>query len=100
MLSALTISPLIFLASLIAKLDFPDAKESNVLLRSNSRSKSERRKFVSENYEVIMLIGDNLADFNDDFEEKISEERTKLTDNLSPSGKVLFTSSIFFLIFF
>ena len=30
-----------------------------------------------------MLLGDNLADFNDDFEEKISEERTKLTDNLS-----------------
>ena len=30
-----------------------------------------------------MLLGDNLADFNDDFEEKILDERTKLTDNLS-----------------
>ncbi len=66
----------------LKKLGFPDAKESNVLLRSNSRSKSERRKFVSENYEVIMLIGDNLADFNDDFEEKLSEERTNYSDNL------------------
>ena len=27
-----------------------------------------------------MLIGDNLADFNDDFEEKLSEERTNYTD--------------------
>ena len=28
-----------------------------------------------------MLIGDNLADFNDDFEEKLSEERTNYTDD-------------------
>ncbi len=66
----------------LKKLDFPDVKESNVLLRDDSRSKSERRKFVSENNEVIMLIGDNLADFNDDFEVKLLEERTNYTDNL------------------
>ena len=67
----------------LKKLGFPDTKKSNVLLRSNNRSKSDRRKSVYKDYEVIMLLGDNLADFNDDFEEKISEERTKLTDNLS-----------------
>ena len=67
----------------LKKLGFPDAKKSNVLLRSDKRSKSDRRKSVYKDYEVIMLLGDNLADFNDDFEEKISEERTKLTDNLS-----------------
>ena len=60
-----------------------DAKKSNVLLRKDNRSKSDRRKSVYKDYEVIMLLGDNLSDFNDDFEEKISEERTKLTDNLS-----------------
>jgi 5'-nucleotidase (lipoprotein e(P4) family) len=64
----------------LKKLGFPDAKKSNVLLRSDSRSKSERRKSVSDKFEVIMLIGDNLADFNDDFEEKLSEERTNYTD--------------------
>ena len=67
----------------LKKLGFPDTKKSNVLLRSNNRSKSDRRKSVYKDYEVIMLLGDNLADFNDDFEEKISEERTKLTDKLS-----------------
>ena len=67
----------------LKKLGFPDAKKSNVLLRSDNRSKSDRRKSVYKDYEVIMLLGDNLADFNDDFEEKISEERTKLTDDLS-----------------
>ena len=67
----------------LKKLGFPDAKESNVLLRGDTRSKSERRKSVSDNYEVIMLIGDNLSDFNDEFEKKISQERTNYTDELS-----------------
>ena len=67
----------------LKKLGFPDAKKSNVLLRNDWRSKSERRKSVFKNYEVIMLLGDNLSDFNDEFEEKLSTERTKYTDNLS-----------------
>ena len=50
----------------LERLGFPNAKESNVLLRGDTRSKSERRKSVSDKYEVIMLIGDNLSDFNDD----------------------------------
>ena len=66
----------------LKKLGFPDAKESNVLLRGNTRSKSERRKSVSDNYEVIMLIGDNLSDFNDEFEIKLYDERSDQTDKL------------------
>jgi 5'-nucleotidase (lipoprotein e(P4) family) len=66
----------------LKKIGFPNAVNSNVLLRSESRSKSERRKLVFDNYQVIMLIGDNLADFNDEFEEKLSEERKNYTDNL------------------
>jgi 5'-nucleotidase (lipoprotein e(P4) family) len=67
----------------LKKLGFPNAKKSNVLLRNDGRSKSERRKSVFKNYEVIMLIGDNLSDFNDEFEEKLSTERIKYTDDLS-----------------
>ena len=52
-------------------------------MRSEGRSKSERRKSVSDKFEVIMLIGDNLADFNDEFEEKLSKERINYTDELS-----------------
>ena len=66
----------------LKKLGFPDAKESNVLLRGDSRSKSERRKSVSDNYEIIMLIGDNLSDFNDEFEIKLYDERSDQTDKL------------------
>ena len=64
----------------LKKLGFPDAKKSNVLLRNDNRSKSKRRKLVSDKFELIMLIGDNLADFNDEFEEKLSKERTNYTD--------------------
>ena len=66
----------------LKKLGFPDAKKSNVLLRGDTRSKSERRKSVSDNYEVIMLIGDNLSDFNDEFEIKLYDERSDQTDKL------------------
>ncbi len=66
----------------LKKLGFPDAVTSNVLLRSESRSKSERRKLVLDNYEVIMLIGDNLSDFSDDFETKLSNDRSELTNKL------------------
>jgi len=66
----------------LKKLGFPDAKESNVLLRGDTRSKSERRKSISDNYEIIMLIGDNLSDFNDEFEIKLYNERSDQTDKL------------------
>lgn len=67
----------------LIKLGFPDAKKSNVLLRNDDRSKSDRRKSVYKDYEVIMLLGDNLSDFNDEYEDKLSKERIKYTDDLS-----------------
>lgn len=66
----------------LKKLGFPNVSESTVLLRSDSRSKSERRNSISDGHEVIMLIGDNLSDFNDEFEVKISEERISYTNEM------------------
>ena len=66
----------------LKKLGFPNVSESTVLLRSDSRSKSERRNSISDGHEVIMLIGDNLSDFNDEFEVKISEERINYTNQM------------------
>ena len=44
--------------------------ESNkFFLKSDGSSKAERRSLVSEDGEIIMLIGDNLADFHNAFEE-------------------------------
>ena len=69
----------------LKNLGFPNAKKSNVLLREDDRSKSDRRKSVTDYYNVIMLIGDNLADFNDEFESKLAKERTNYTDRMSDS---------------
>ena len=66
----------------LKKLGFPNVSESTVLLRGDSRSKSERRNSISDGHEVIMLIGDNLSDFNDEFEVKISEERISYTNEM------------------
>ena len=66
----------------LKRLGFPNVSESTVLLRSDSRSKSERRNSISDGHEVIMLIGDNLSDFNDKFEVKISEERINYTNEM------------------
>tara|TARA_B110000503_G_C7087509_1_gene387979 strand:- start:117 stop:932 length:816 start_codon:yes stop_codon:yes gene_type:complete len=43
--------------------------QSDVLLKTSSSSKIERREKVFVDYNVVMLIGDNLADFNDQFDE-------------------------------
>ena len=66
----------------LMRLRLPNVSESTVLLRSDSRSKSERRNSISDGHEVIMLIGDNLSDFNDEFEVKISEERINYTNQM------------------
>ena len=66
----------------LKRLGFPNVSESTVLLRSDSRSKSERRNSISDGHEVIMLIGDNLSDFNDEFEVKTSEERINYTNEM------------------
>lgn len=60
---------------------FPDVSEQTVLLRQNrNSSKSERRMKVAKDYRVVLLIGDNLDDFADDFERIPTVERFAETD--------------------
>jgi 5'-nucleotidase (lipoprotein e(P4) family) len=42
-----------------------------ILLKSNSPEKSNRRNQVEQSHNIIMLIGDNLADFNDVFDDNL-----------------------------
>jgi 5'-nucleotidase (lipoprotein e(P4) family) len=56
---------------------FPFATDDHLLTRSdlsyssgNTSSKAGRRARVSENYEIILLIGDNLNDFSEFFEDR------------------------------
>jgi 5'-nucleotidase (lipoprotein e(P4) family) len=61
----------------LRNLGLPQADSAHVLLKTQTSNKIERRKQVLDKYQVVMLLGDNLADFEGIWEEK-----------LSPSGRL------------
>ena len=66
----------------LQKLGFPQADEEHILLRDISSDKGIRRRKVAENYQIVLLIGDNLIDFDDVFRKKNIEERFNWADSL------------------
>lgn len=54
-------------------LEFPFAEEAYVLLKKESSSKDARRAIIRENYNILLLIGDNLGDFEGVFDERSVE---------------------------
>lgn len=48
-------------------LNFPNADKEHIFLRTTSSNKTERRNKVTEQHEIILLIGDNLTDFSEIF---------------------------------
>lgn len=67
----------------LQKLDIASASEKHLLLRSSESSKEIRRQEVLQNYQIVMLFGDNLADFSQVFDgEKSTAARQALTDSL------------------
>jgi 5'-nucleotidase (lipoprotein e(P4) family) len=51
-------------------LGFAFARKENMFFRDKVSSKRERRDKVSEKYEIVMLIGDNLNDLSEVFENR------------------------------
>ena len=51
----------------LIKYNFPNADSAHVFLRKEKSDKTDRRNFVAENYVVLMLVGDNLTDFTQEF---------------------------------
>lgn len=64
----------------LQKLQLPDADTTHLLLMSTTSGKEPRRQKVMSNYNVIMLMGDNLNDFTTAFEKRSSDDRKKETD--------------------
>ena len=62
----------------LISLGFPFKESTQMLLRTNSRDKDERRKSI-ENYNIIMFIGDNLGDFDSTFFDKDNKERWEIS---------------------
>lgn len=57
----------------LQKFGFPNADSSHVLLKTNTSSKDERREQIRENYEIILLLGDNLGDFDGLFDDRSTD---------------------------
>ena len=51
----------------LKKFGYPFADEKHVLLKSVSSDKTDRRQLVSENFSILLLLGDNLNDFTEVF---------------------------------
>ena len=62
----------------LISLGFPFKESTQMLLRTNSRDKDERRKSI-ENYNIIMFVGDNLGDFDSTFFDKDNQERWEIS---------------------
>ena len=60
---------------------FPGVNDETVVIREqSSASKETRRQMVRARYRVVMLVGDNLNDFNDDFAGKSIADRKAQVD--------------------
>ena len=66
----------------LKKLGFPDVGDDTVMIREqgSTASKESRRQTVRSRYRIVLLIGDNLNDFNDDFAGKSIVDRKAQVD--------------------
>lgn len=61
-------------------LGFPYVDDKHIIFRTEDNSKKTRREVVSKDYEIILLIGDNLTDFSEIFEHRDSSLGFKLVE--------------------
>lgn len=65
----------------LRKYNFPLQNDTHLILRSKESSKENRRKDIAKNYNIVLLLGDNLADFSDIFDKKSESERSAAVKN-------------------
>ncbi|MFW5974618.1 MAG: 5'-nucleotidase, lipoprotein e(P4) family [Bacteroidota bacterium] len=61
-------------------LDFPYADDDHILLKTETSGKKKRREIIREKYDIVLLMGDNLADFSEVFEGGTIIDRFDKTD--------------------
>jgi 5'-nucleotidase (lipoprotein e(P4) family) len=67
----------------LQKYNLPNADNDHILLKQNTSGKEARRQQVLAQHDIILLIGDNLSDFNMLFDKKSIAERNEGVTNLS-----------------
>ena len=68
----------------LQKMGFPYADNDHILLKSTVSGKEGRRKTVATDREIILLMGDNLSDFSELFDNRSTAERNAAAQSLQP----------------
>lgn len=61
---------------------FPQVLDDHLLLKTTESGKENRRQMVQQNHKIILLFGDNLADFDRLFDKQPTDRRKFLVDSL------------------
>ena len=70
----------------VRNMGFPQTTDDHFFLRTDERNKDNRRQAVSENYEIVLLAGDNLGDFYEDTD-VFSEREALMKSNIDRFGR-------------
>lgn len=57
----------------LKSLDFPNVDPDHVLLKESTSDKTARREQVMSRYHVVLLVGDQMTDFNEEYEQFLEE---------------------------
>jgi len=66
----------------LRKEGFPNSDKEHIFLRTDESSKKERRAKVSSKYDILLLIGDNLDDFSEIFENRDNDSELSAIKSL------------------
>lgn len=66
----------------LQKKGMPFCDADHLLLKTNTSAKQARRDKVLKNYEIVLLLGDNLSDFHEAFDDQKTARRNHLVDSL------------------
>ena len=64
----------------LKRFNLPNADDAHFLPKQNTSSKEARRQAVFATHEIVLYLGDNLADFSALFDKKTTEERVRNTN--------------------
>jgi len=67
----------------LKRFNFPFADNDHLVMRKDISSKEPRRQQIATRYDIILLLGDNLADFSDLFDKKTTAERSTNVQQLA-----------------
>ncbi|WP_345990210.1 5'-nucleotidase, lipoprotein e(P4) family [Chryseobacterium sp. Chry.R1] len=65
----------------LKKYNFPLQNDTNLILRAKESSKENRRADIAKDYNIVLLLGDNLSDFSGIFDKKSETERSAAVKN-------------------